>query len=116
MCGKTSKFTEPPLFTKTYDLIRWIIEETTLFPKSQRFTIAQQIQNEALELLKSFISIRRKLDVEINFKYADVHLETLRILFRLSKDLALLSMKKYEVVVKMLDEIGKLLGNWQKNK
>jgi len=111
-----AKFTDPPLFTKTYDLIRWVNEETTLFPKSQRFTLAQQIQNESLELLKCFISIRSKLDTEANFKRADVHLETMRILFRLSKDLALLNLKKYETVVKMLDEIGNLLGDWQKRK
>jgi hypothetical protein len=111
-----STFTDPPLFTKTYDLILWVNEETTLFPKSQRFTLAQQIQNESLELLKRFIAIRRQLDTEINFKFADVHLETLRILFRLSKDLSLLSLKKYETIVKMLDELGKLLGDWQKRK
>jgi len=111
-----AKFTEPPLFIKTYDLIRWVNEETTLFPKSQRFTLAQQIQNESLELLKCFIAIRRGVDVEINFKQAYVHLETLRILFRLSKDLVLLSFKKYETIVKMLDELGRLMGDWKKRK
>ncbi len=109
-------FTDPPLFTKTYDLIRWVNEETTLFPKSQRFTLAQQIQNESLELLKCFIAIRRNLDAEVNFKRADVHLETLRILFRLSKDLSLLNLKKYETIEKMLDELGKLLGDWGKRR
>jgi len=116
LCPQISKFTEPPLFTKTYDFIRRVNEETTLFPKSQRFTLAQQIQNESLELLKCFIAIRRKLDVEANFKRADVHLETLRILFRLSKDMSLLSLKKYETIEKMLDELGRLLGDWQKRK
>jgi hypothetical protein len=111
-----STFTDPPLFTKTYDLIKWINEETTLFPRSHRFTLAQQIQNESLELLRCFVAIRRKLDVETNFKRSDVHLEVLRLLFRLSKDLNFLSLKKYEIIVKMLDEVGRLLGDWQKRK
>ena len=111
-----SKFTEPPLFTKTYDLIRWVSEETTRFPKSQRFTLAQRIQNESLELLKRFIAARRGLEVEANFKRADVQLETLRLLLRLAKDLTLLSFKKYEYAAKMLDELGRLLGDWQKRK
>jgi hypothetical protein len=110
------KFTEPPLFTKTYDLVRWVNEETTRFPKSQRFTLAQQIQNESLELLKCFIAARRGLEAERNLKQADVHLETLRLLFRLAKDLEFLSLRKYETVVKMADELGRLLGDWQRRK
>jgi hypothetical protein len=113
---KMAKFTEPPLFKKTYDMIRWVNEETTKFPKSQRFTLAQRIQDESLELLKCFISARRGLEVEKNFKQADVQLETIRLLFRLAKDLALLSLKKYEIINKMVDELGKLLGDWQKRK
>jgi len=54
--------------------------------------------------------------VEANFKRADVQLETLRLLLRLAKDLTFLSFKKYEAVVKMLDELGRLLGDWQKRK
>jgi len=111
-----AKFTEPPLFTKTYDFIKWVNEETTLFPKSQRFTLSQRIQNESLELLKCFISARGGLEGEKNLKQTDVQLETLRLLFRLSKDLNLLSLKKYEFVIKMIDELGRLLGDWQKRK
>ncbi len=110
------KYTEPPLFTKTYDLILWINRETTLFPKSQRFTLAQRIQNESLDLLKCFISARRGLEAETNFKRADVQLETLRLLMRVAKDMTFLSFKKYEMAVKMLDELGRLLGDWKKRR
>lgn len=109
-------FTEPPIFTKTYDLIKWINDETTKFPKSQRFILAHHIQNESLELLKCFICIRRGLDSGTNFKKADVHLETLRILIRLAYESNFLNIKKYEWVIKMLEEIGRLLGDWQKRK
>lgn len=111
-----TRFIEPPIFTKTYDLIKWVNEETAKFPKSQRFIIAQQIQFESLELLKCFISIRRGLEPEGNFKKADVHLEMLRVLCRLSMDMAFLSMRKYEAITKMIEEIGRLLGDWQKRK
>lgn len=66
--------------------------------------------------MKCFISIRRGLDSGTNFKKADVHLETLRILIRLAYEFNFLNIKKYEMVIKMLEEIGRLLGDWQKRR
>ena len=111
-----TKFTDPPIFTQTYDLIKWIYEEPAIFPKYQRFLLANQIQDESLELLKCFISLRQNFESESNFKRADIHLETLILLLRLAKDLTFLKFRKYETVTKMLDEIGRLLGDWQKRK
>lgn len=109
-----NRFTESPLFTKTYDFLLWLYEETLRFPKSQRFTLSQQLQNEGLEFLKCIISARSDINKAINLKIADVHLQTLRIMLRLSKDMTFLSFGKYENGIKQLEEIGRLIGDWQK--
>jgi len=109
------KWKEPPIFTKVYELQIWLAKETLLFPKSYRFTLAASIQNEGLELLKCLIAARNNLEKSQNLKRTDVQLETLKILLRIAQETKCLSFKKYEHGVKLLEEIGRLLGNWQKN-
>ena len=36
---------ESPIFTRTYDLIRWLIPVTMKFPRMQRFVLAERLQH-----------------------------------------------------------------------
>jgi hypothetical protein len=108
------KFTEPPLFVKTYEFLLWLSQETIRFPRSQRFALAQRLENEGLELLKLLILARLGLDKQHNLKACDGQLQVLRVMLRLARDLQVLSFKKYESGIQQLEEIGRLLGDWQK--
>ena len=46
---------------------------------------------------------------------ADIALTKLRFYLRLCRDLRLISPKQFEYSARMLSEIGKLLGGWQKS-
>jgi hypothetical protein len=43
-----------------------------------------------------------------------VELSELRLCLRLSHDLAMLDLRGYEHVSRLLDEVGRLLGGWQR--
>jgi hypothetical protein len=43
---------ESPIFVKTYDFAKWLLEHTIKFPKSQRFVMAKQIE----EALRNFLA------------------------------------------------------------
>ena len=45
---------------------------------------------------------------------ANVKANALRYLLRLSKDLRLLSIDSYGFAIERLDEIGRMIGGWQK--
>lgn len=45
----------------------------------------------------------------------DDQLKKLRVQIRLAKDMKYLSIRKHEIIVKKLDEIGRLLGGWIKS-
>lgn len=80
------------------------------FPKNQRFVLAQQIFNSLLEFLKSLIeanSVYQKRDI---LRRASINLDKSRLLIRLSKDMRLMNIKKYETSVEKINEIGKMLG------
>ncbi|MFZ5517077.1 MAG: diversity-generating retroelement protein Avd [Candidatus Zhuqueibacterota bacterium] len=105
---------ESPLFIKTYDFLKWLLEHTQQYPKSQRFVLAQRVNDAALnfhELLIKATKSMKKLPVLYE---ADYELERLRLNLRLSKDLALLKFNHYEHGARQLTEIGKLLGGWIK--
>jgi hypothetical protein len=107
---------ESPIFARTYDLLLWLIPQTLKFPREHRFTMAQRVQDVALDfqerIIEAGLSNGQRQDDHLS--RADVDLTKLRFYLRLCKDLQLLSLGQYEHVSRMVMEIGKLLGGWRK--
>ena len=105
---------QSPIFSKTYDFVAWLIPLTVKFPRQQRFVMAAALQREALrfqELLIEAAHQRQPRDVLI---VADSELDKLRTHLRMCRDLILISPGQYEHAARMLVEVGRLLGGWQK--
>ena len=105
---------ESPIFSRTYDLLCWIIPITIKFPRQQRFVLAQAVQKTALQLQEDLIEASMVKQPAETLAQADINLAKLRTYLRLCRDLALLDMGQYEHVARMLSEIGRLLGGWKK--
>lgn len=106
---------ESPIFSRSYDLLRWLIPITVKFPRQQRFVLAHALQETALHLQGNLIEAGMLSQPEKPLQQADIDLAKLRTYLRLCRDLELLSMGQYEHVARMLSEIGRLLGGWMKN-
>jgi len=103
---------ETKIYAKTYDFILWLFPQTLKFPKSHRFVLAQRIENTLLDFLECIIEANAEADKLPLLKKADVKLEKLRTLVRLSKDFKFMSLKAYEYAAGELEEIGRMLGGW----
>ena len=106
---------ESPIFTRCYDLLRWLLPATVKFPREHRFVLAEQVQRAALALQDALLEAayaRQPLECLLG---ADVALARLRLYLRLCHDLDLLSHGQYRHVSQRVDEIGRLLGGWQKS-
>ena len=103
---------ESPIFTKTYDLLRWLLPETVKFPRQQRFVLAEALQRTALQIQEQLIDAAYAAEPLPLLRQADVTLTKLRTYLRLSKDLELLKINQYEHASRLVDEIGRLLGGW----
>jgi four helix bundle protein len=106
---------ESPIFTRTYDLLLWLIPLTVKYPRSQRFVLADAVQRTALMLQEQLIEATGAETPRPALRQADITLTKLRTYLRLSKDLKLLSFEQYEHGSAMVNEIGRLLGGWMKN-
>ena len=107
---------ESPIFTRTYDLLLWLLPAVTKFPRIHRFGLGERVTRLSLDFHESLIAAgllsgaaRQSL-----LQRADVQLAQLRHHVRLCKDLQLLSLGQYEHAAKMLVELGRLMGGWQK--
>ena len=105
---------QSPIFTRTYDLLRWLLPVTIKFPRQQRFVLAASLQRTALLFQEQLIEAVYSGEPLPRLKQADVTLTKLRFYVRLCRDLELLSMGQYAHISRLISEIGRLLGGWQK--
>jgi hypothetical protein len=107
---------ESPIFSRTYDFLLWLLPQATKFPRAYRFTLAERVQRHALDLQATLIAagLRRGAERTARLQEADTQLAQLKQTLRLCKDLDLLTLKQYEHAAERLNEIGRLLGGWQK--
>ncbi len=115
--GETRKVKESPIFTRTHDLLLWLIPQTLKFPREQRFIMAKRVQDAALDLQELLLEAalsgeKRKRQL---LAQADITLARLRFHLRLCHELELLGPGQYQHVANMVTEIGRLLGGWRKS-
>ena len=103
---------ESPLFLKVFEMLEWLLKHTRKFPKDQRFVMAKRLEDAALGLYDELLRAASNGAVQPSLREADFHLARLKAYNRLSERLGLHTMKQYEFLAGLLDEIGKLLGGW----
>jgi four helix bundle protein len=105
---------ESPIFTKTFDLLAWLLPATLKFPREHRFVLAQRTQNAAFNFYEAITaaSLSRQRDQFLD--QADIELQRLRLYIRLCFRFQFFNQGQYEHVFDMIEEIGKILGGWRK--
>ena len=109
-------FDDIPIFQKSYEFYKTLYQYLVDFPKKDRYTIGQRLENISLDLLELtvFATNLQKSEKLPVLQKASTKLDLLKILIRLTKDLKILDNKKYLILEGYLQEIGKMLGGWIK--
>lgn len=105
---------EMVIFTRTYDLLHWLLPKSERFPKLYRSTVTQRLMEAALNFQEALLeaqTYRDKIRLR-HLKAADVHLNKVRLYLRLAHQWRWLSPGQYAHVSRMVAEIGRLLGGW----
>ncbi len=97
------------IFHKIYNLIRWFHPILNKFPKSEKYTLAQRIENNLLDILEGIIISNNEIK-KISLKKVNVDLDKLRVFLRLSKDFRFISISQYEQGLIQVEEIGRMVG------
>lgn len=102
------------IFTRTFDLLNWLLPQCERFPKSQRFVVTQRLQGAALDFQEAIFeaNARRGRERLAYLAAADAHLNKLRLYLRLAHEWRWLASGQYAHVSGMVADLGKLLGGW----
>lgn len=106
---------ESPVFTKTHDLLLWLLLTTRKFPRDQRFVLARRVQDQAFALQDALVAAGTDpVNRPRHLVRADSALAGLRKTLLLCHQMQLLSDGQYRHVSGLTAEVGRLMGSWMK--
>ena len=80
------------------------------FPKYEKFTLQTQLKNCVIDMARPIIKANKSTVKKNHLYEADVQLDEIRMLVRLSHDLRYINPHQYGIICGKTAEIGKLLG------
>lgn len=105
---------EMVIFTRTFDLLDWLLPKAERFPKVYRSTVTQRLMDATLNFQEAILEANVYED-KIRLRHlrqADVQLHKVRLYLRLVHRWGWLTVGQYEHVSRLVAEIGRLLGGW----
>jgi ABC-type transport system involved in cytochrome bd biosynthesis fused ATPase/permease subunit len=106
---------ELSIIQKTYDLVKWYVPIIQRLPRNYKFTLGDRLVNRLYDLLEGLTTAKYAHQKLAQLQALNIHLEIIRQQTRLLLDFQLISLKRYEYVVKLITEIGVELGGWIKS-
>ena len=101
--------------TKAYDVVLWLTNKVQHFPRSNRFTLGERLVNAAIDLLMTLVEAAYTAEKSALLRQASLKTNGLRYLLRLAKDLHLMNVEAYGFSTERVEEIGRMIGGWQKS-
>lgn len=108
---------EMPIIVKIRELYKLFYKYLTLFPKKDKYTLGAKCENyilATLELLLAAGSAPKGEKLTL-IRQASVKFDALKFFIRISRELDVLDLKKYLELQKRLQEIGAMIGGWQRS-
>ncbi len=105
------------IFTRTFDLLEWLLPKSERFPRAYRATLTLRLMNAALDLQEALASAEARTGRGrlAALRDADAALGRLRIYLRLVHRWHWLTDGQYAHAGQLVGEIGRLLGGWLKS-
>ncbi|MDX1654600.1 MAG: diversity-generating retroelement protein Avd [Candidatus Competibacteraceae bacterium] len=111
-----SEDTTPQAVQSCHDLLAWIIPQIDKFPRSRRFTLGERIESGLLEVLERLVEAaysRAQVKAQA-LRRANLRLDVVRHLWRLSHALKNLPGKQYAHGAVQLEQLGRQIGGWRR--
>ena len=105
------------LFTRTFDLLEWLLPKTKTFPRAYRHNLTRHLADAALDFQVKLLFAPKRQGAQRPqlLVDCDAHLDTVRLYLRIAHRLRWLSDSQYEHVSRMVAEVGRLLGGRMKH-
>lgn len=104
----------PEIITRLYDFLLYLIPQVAKFRRSERYLLGERLERLSFDILELLLEASLSREKSALLNRANIKLEQSRHFVRLSKDLKLINLRSYEILSKMINEIGLQLGGWFK--
>ncbi len=108
-------YDELPVYKATYDLLLEMFRFTKDFNKEYKYTVGECLKKETVELITLIYRANSRADKHATLQTAREHIEVIRLLVRLMKDMQQINLKRFVEVNKQIENVSKQLTGWQKN-
>jgi hypothetical protein len=107
---------EIPVVIKLFVLYEIAHKLIFKFPKHERYTLGEKIENGILDGIEFFVLANQvsKYEKEKILAKANSKIELLKILFRISLNCKILENREYLEIERKLQEVGKMTQGWIK--
>ena len=94
--------------------VGWFLHHTGKWPKHARFTLAQRLENHALDVTELLVQARYEPRGRSRLLHdVNLRLERMRFLCRIAKDSRVEHEKGFESTMRGLDECGRMVHGWR---
>lgn len=106
-----------PIIRKLYELYKLFYGYSALFPKKDKYALGAKCEIHIIDTLEILLEASctyrdEKLPL---IRKANAKFDGLKLFVRLLKDLKIVDSKKYIQLQGRIQEIGKMLGGWQRS-
>jgi len=110
-----AQYNELPVYKATYDLLLEMFSFTKDFSKEYKYSVGESLKKETIELITLIYRANSRHNKQSTLQTAREHIEVIRLLIRLMKDMQQISLKRFVQVNKQVENVSKQLTGWQKN-
>ncbi|MFI3276909.1 diversity-generating retroelement protein Avd [Vibrio sp.] len=100
---------------KCREMLMYGYQALKQFPKHEKHVLGAEIRLSMLQLQRLIVTAFKRYHKKTTLTDLDIELAILKRQVRLAKDLRYLDIKKYQIWIGQLVEIGKMIGGWIKS-
>ncbi|WP_295586547.1 diversity-generating retroelement protein Avd [uncultured Lamprocystis sp.] len=101
-----------PVVESCHELLLWLIPQLDGFPRNRRFTLGERLESTLIQVLELLVQAAYSRDKRTPLALANSRLAVVRHLWRLSFQLQVVSLRRYEYGAGLIDGVGRQVGGW----
>lgn len=105
-----------PIYVKTYESVKLVYRIVRQFRKEYKYTLGTELQQIIWQVLDEIIRTNSLPDMEKKegIEKISQFFDKFKIRFRFAYEMGLMTGEKFGIAQKQFEEIGKMVGGWQK--
>jgi len=104
-----------PVYKASYDLVLEMFGIIKEFNREYKYTLGENIKKEAIEMITDIYRANSSFSKEDHLERAREKIETIRMFFRLARDLRQVGLERFVDVNEKIENVSKQLSAWERS-